>query len=139
MARSPTGVQISGALVAAVGAISIVTTLARQHLVSVMGARPLLLGAGLCVFAILCLAHEILIRVLPLAKEDGRVAFASGLQVSEIGDLLVIHSTQQGFEGATRFEVDGGANERTRFLEEFEVACAGGPGSYRRASSSLRS
>lgn len=122
------------ALVATIGAIWIVTTLARQHLVSVMGARPLLLGAGLCVFGLLCITHTVLIRVLPLATEDRHVDFASGVRIAERGDALEIQSAQRGFEGATRFEMRGGPAERARFLEELEVARAGGPGSYRTAT-----
>lgn len=117
--------------VAAIGALWVVTALAGRHVLSVMGARPLLLGAGLCVFAILCLTHAILIRVLPFATEDRHVAFASGVQIAERGDALEIQSAQPGFEGATRFEVRGGADERARFLQELDVARAGGPGSYR--------
>lgn len=108
----------------------------RQVLSSIMGARPLLFGAGVFALGVLTVAHAFLIRLLPLAREDRRVVFSQGMTVDGIGDAVEITSATRGFSGATRFTVDGGSAERTRLLDEVATARSGGAASYRARTTS---
>lgn len=122
------------ALVAAVLSFWIATLVAgRQVLSSIMGARPLLFGAGVCALGVLTAAHGFLIRVLPLAREDRHVAFSEALRADVLGDGVMVTSTARGFAGATSFTFDGGADASARFLDELETARAGGARTYRSA------
>lgn len=123
----------AAALAAAVAAVWVLSALAGHHVFSVMSARPLLVGAGLGVFGVLCGAHAILIRLLPLAAEDRLVPFASGMRVDVVGDAVEVASDAPGFVGATWLAFDGGADERARFLDELATARQGGACAYRDA------
>ncbi|MFO0617433.1 MAG: hypothetical protein U0414_32860 [Polyangiaceae bacterium] len=123
----------ASALASTVAAFWIAAELGGRHLVaSVLAARPLVFALGLGVFGALCLAHAILIRVLPLRREDRHVPFST-LRVDTRDAGLEIVTTLPGFAGTTSFAVEGGPSERARFLDELETARAGGARSYRTA------
>lgn len=96
-----------------------------------VGIAPLLIGAALCVLALLNIAHAILIRALPFRTEDRRLAFASNMSVETADAAARIVTDERGFMGATWFVFEGGPSERARFIDELETARRGGASGYR--------
>lgn len=114
------GIALGGAVVA----IAIILT-------GGLAVRPVVIGAALCVLALLNVAHAILIRALPFRMEDRRVPFATDPRVEADEEVAWLVTSERGFMGSTWFVFEGGPSERARFIDEYETARRGGASGYR--------
>ncbi|MFO0618922.1 MAG: hypothetical protein U0414_40410 [Polyangiaceae bacterium] len=91
---------------------------------AVVLASPLLL-------VMFVLARLALVRGMSRAKVDRVIPFPAILKLEASGDWVELVTTARGFGGSTWLLVDGGAEEKSRLLDEYQGATSGRGGGYR--------